>query len=319
MLSIQWAKECEYPKDKVKKLNEREKKCKQFLASQVKVPADDPNDFFKLSYPANPKIPFIADCIEYKNKNDCHDLYAKHDLKAGDIIAWEEMSFKRIFCPGQYNRCCYCLKSDMMNLIPCEKTASMMFCSLECRNKTYQLYGDDIDFMIITASMELNSDRILIDIEDIFGGREKLLKFLNENDVQCLETTIFDFDWNDKENRKKFEIMSLLSLPRSKILFLSFTPPSFKIVRGNEKYFKLLGLISQVINLNLCNVTYDHYQMSQQTCPELVHDGFTISLFSPYLSLSCMNNIDRVIVDNKIFYYIVKPVEKGEKLTANKL
>jgi hypothetical protein len=132
LINIKWAKECEYPPDKIDKLNEREEKCKQILSSKSKDPADDPNDFFKLSHPANPKIPFIIDGLELKTtEKNGRGIYATQDLKAGDFIACEEMSFKRVFCSGQYNRCCYCLKCNMMNLIPCSKTGEIFFSSIK--------------------------------------------------------------------------------------------------------------------------------------------------------------------------------------------
>jgi hypothetical protein len=124
-LNIQWARENEYPADKIQKLNEREEKCKKLMAKEVKDPADDPLEFFKLSYPANPKIPFIVDCLEIRGTGKfSREIYTKRDLKAGDVIAIEDFGFSRMICMGQYNRCCLCLKVNMMNLIPCHQTCN---------------------------------------------------------------------------------------------------------------------------------------------------------------------------------------------------
>lgn len=323
LLNIQWAKECDYPTDKIDKLNEREEKCKQILSSKPKDPADDPMEFFKLSYPPNPKIPFLIDGIELrKTEKYGRGLYAKQDLKAGDVIAWEEMSFKRVFCSGQYNRCCYCLKCNMMNLIPCSKTASLMFCSIECRDKTYKIYGDEIDSMVVYGDMQLNSDRILIDFEQAFGGRKQFLKFLNENDIQKIRKSVFDFDWNEEEMIEKFRIISLLSLEIPKgipALLFTFTSPTFKVAKGSEEYLSLIGHVSQVITSNSTTIVYEHFQVSKQMCPQAIHDGITVLIISGLINHSCMNNVDRVIMDNKVFYYAAKPIKKGEQLFASYL
>jgi SET and MYND domain-containing protein 4 len=67
--NIQLARNSGYPVEKLQTLKDREEKCKNMMESEVKSDDDDPWNFFKLSYPANEKIPFIADCLELK-KNE---------------------------------------------------------------------------------------------------------------------------------------------------------------------------------------------------------------------------------------------------------
>jgi hypothetical protein len=123
LMNIQWARENGYPAEKIQKLDEREKKCKKLMAEEeVKDPADDPMNYFKLSYPANPTIPFIVDCLELRKVNNETRLYTTRDLKAGDTIFEEEMIFLKVYQKAQFVRCCNCTKTNMLNLIPCEKT-----------------------------------------------------------------------------------------------------------------------------------------------------------------------------------------------------
>lgn len=42
----------------------------------------------------------------------------------------------------RYRRCCWCAKTGRLNLFPCLKTTSLMFCSLKCRNETYKKMPD---------------------------------------------------------------------------------------------------------------------------------------------------------------------------------
>jgi SET and MYND domain-containing protein 4 len=101
------------------KLKEREEK------SQNLVKPETDESFFKLSYPANKKLPFVVDCLEL-----CEDeKYGRHiittkDLKPGDIIAMEETPFKSLTEDGTNIRCANCFKSNKMNLIPFDECIS---------------------------------------------------------------------------------------------------------------------------------------------------------------------------------------------------
>ena len=84
-------------------------------------------DLFKLSYPANEKIPFVADCVEMRyNKKFGRGIYAKHDLKAGDIVCIEEPIVNYADGNNAYTRCYNCFKANAMNLIPCDQTGKIL-------------------------------------------------------------------------------------------------------------------------------------------------------------------------------------------------
>jgi hypothetical protein len=269
-----------------------------------------------------------------------------------------------------------------------------MFCSLQCRDKTYKIYGDYIEAMIVYGEMIIDSNRILIDFLQAFGGSETLrkpgmlqvqlyriftskfsinlatlarmfldelywesyrnpgqfynfrgltkpfrqfrvnfknrgnsckqsskppnprglLKFLKQNDITKMSKSIFDFDWNERENVEKFKMISLISMGIKKgiIPILTFTLPRVK-----QEMLTLINHLDEVINSNHIPIIYEHYQVAEQMCPELIHDGFTVSLFGSLINHSCMSNIDRVIVNNKIFFYASKPIKKGEQLLTN--
>lgn len=98
-------------------LNEREEKCEELIASQIK--SDDPRSFFKLSYPANEKIPFLVDCLELRE----NEKYGRHaittrDLQPGAVIAVEESHFNFISPKSIYTKCFNCLSSNKLDLIP---------------------------------------------------------------------------------------------------------------------------------------------------------------------------------------------------------
>ncbi|KAL7027893.1 hypothetical protein ACKWTF_005639 [Chironomus riparius] len=95
------------------------------LCSSVDSLEDLKEDFFKLSHPPNPKIPFIADCLEVK-ENDVYGRFiaTKKDLLPGDVVIMEE-PFYKIISPSEKNsRCSVCLKQNSLNLISCEKCSA---------------------------------------------------------------------------------------------------------------------------------------------------------------------------------------------------
>jgi hypothetical protein len=119
--NIQWARENGYPENKMSKLIKREAKCKDRMSKPKEKEPEDFWDFFKLSYPANEKIPWLVDCVEMKwTEKYGRGIYAKQDLKAGDIICVEEPVFNYTKEGFGYLQCYNCFKTNALNLIPCD-------------------------------------------------------------------------------------------------------------------------------------------------------------------------------------------------------
>ena len=121
--NIQWARENDYPEDKIEKLKEREQRCKKLMIEGKKNVNEDPWEFFKLSYPANKKIPWIVECLEVRTTEKYgRGIYATKDLKAGDILSNEDAVIHFLDGDGFYKHCNNCFKTSMLNLIPCSHT-----------------------------------------------------------------------------------------------------------------------------------------------------------------------------------------------------
>jgi hypothetical protein len=123
--SIELARESGYPADKMEKLNERQRKCEQFLEIEED-PEDDLWHYIKLSYPANEKIPWIIEGLEMRTTEKYgRGIYATRDLHPGDFICIEESKLQTLTKSGLYKNCDNCTKVNMMNLIPCQKTGKL--------------------------------------------------------------------------------------------------------------------------------------------------------------------------------------------------
>jgi SET and MYND domain-containing protein 4 len=113
-----------YPKELEKKLDEREEKClKEYLAQLKKKPnssATSNEDFLQLSYPANPKLPFAADCLELREDSKFgRHIVTNRNLQAGDIVALTPNIYNVIERPAKFHHCSFCLRSNDMDLLPC--------------------------------------------------------------------------------------------------------------------------------------------------------------------------------------------------------
>jgi tetratricopeptide (TPR) repeat protein len=133
--NIQLARKHNYLAEKTNVLDDREKRCLDLMMEGIKI-CDDPYDFFKLSYSANPKIPFIIDGVEIKAyKKFGRGIYAKQSLKVGDIISIETPFFSAFELGTKleyFKFCSFCLKDNLMDLIPCHDCNTTMYCSENC-------------------------------------------------------------------------------------------------------------------------------------------------------------------------------------------
>lgn len=95
--------------------------CNKLLKTHNYEADENPMNFFKLSYPANVKLPCLADCLQLKvNKKFGRHIISTRDLKVGDVIAVTDFSFIFFNKRARLHHCSHCLESSTkLNLIPC--------------------------------------------------------------------------------------------------------------------------------------------------------------------------------------------------------
>lgn len=78
-------------------------------------------NFFKLSLPSNPKIPFIADCLQVRKTEEFgRAIMTTKSLKTGDVVVIEEPFYKVLDASLKHLRCAICLRQSNLDLIACE-------------------------------------------------------------------------------------------------------------------------------------------------------------------------------------------------------
>lgn len=127
--NIQLAKNLGNPEEKMDKLNEREEKYQEIMKKSSDYQKSiDYSDFFKLSYEAHPKVPYIINDIKLKSSEKYgNHLITNKDLKTGDIIAVEPfwsyfggLSYELENKKCLYEKCSFCLRHNCLSLIPCD-------------------------------------------------------------------------------------------------------------------------------------------------------------------------------------------------------
>ena len=119
-----------------KLLKQRMKLCYRAIGKHgMKNEFKAPKEFLKLTYIANPKIPYIVNCLEVQKSRYSigFNITTTQDLKIGDILAIEEP-----FCTSSlstrdvvnqlntekgvvYKRCHHCHKDNFLDLIKCNE------------------------------------------------------------------------------------------------------------------------------------------------------------------------------------------------------
>lgn len=133
--NIELAKQNKYPEKNLPILEKRAGKCSELINSGGEARKDEnPFEFIKLTYEANPKLPFVTNCLElHRSDKFGRFIITNKDLKVGDIVAIEEPLFKIMKSDGRYEncpqsniyqRCANCLKDNLLDLKPCELCTS---------------------------------------------------------------------------------------------------------------------------------------------------------------------------------------------------
>lgn len=343
--NIQLARDNNYPNEST--LREFERDCLLLKMDHHPDPENDASSFFKLSYPAKEKLPFIANCLELRQ-----DLkYGRHiatnqDLNPGDVIAIEKPFFKVVHKAGRYKRCTNCLKFNMLNLIPCDGDCSScecflplfhwlvhclfdfsaMFCNQKCMTKARKRFhhaecNSYFDNLLGDATEEgfpllmLTIQRRLLQSLEIAQSIDSLRELMNDAEPK----TVFDFDLSvDDPSTDMTYLLAVNSLQ----------------VRSNSMAKEMYD---QTIATHLSELDLPSFVDSEEDRKDLVKyttrlmlisdrnghgiqnssgaaEGSGIFPFGSLFNHSCDPNLQQIVNENKLIFVVVKPIAKDEQL-----
>jgi len=336
--NIQLARNAGYPAELMDKLNDREKKCLEMMNRPRKV--NPAKDFFKLSYPAHEKTPFLANCVEMREtKKYGRGLYATRDLKPGDIITNSRPVLKSINKNAAYKRCTNCLEVNDMNLFSCPSCVGTMFCSTKCQEEAMEKfhkyecpYIDEVRRAHADCDIRTATWRFLLVTQHAVDGIKKL-KALVE-DWQLTKKTFFDYDLS--KDCKELAMNEFLAAYSQTSAFELFTPRTasnalfeklsndqplrslWKTLKEKQNMKAILQKTSLVVGQafratfdgSMNNVEWQNVLNSKYG--EAIGGG--IHLPFVYFNHSCSPNVNRIMFNDSCFHFVIKPVKKDEQL-----
>ena len=280
------------------------------------------SDFFKLSYPANPKNSSIVNCIKLEvNEIFGRHLVAKQDINAGDILIIEEPIHKSLDKNFTQGRCVNCFKSNYLDLLPCKYCCSVMFCSDECQDSAWDKFHkfecDSIDELSEEDNFLIMIQRTFFEIIHIFGNLRNMETFLGEN---LCDVTAFDIDMSDKVDLKKKLILIGQSLEYSPT-----TQEDFKFAESFVKCHKhvktlwktkkqrnfLVKFLVKFIGIMNRNAFTMHWTSPSNNIEE---QGCAIFATVSMINHSCSPNLFRIRKDESLILIARKPIQANEQL-----
>lgn len=340
--NIEWARENDYPAEKMSTLELRAEKCRRLIAEGAT--SDDSllelcgEEYLKLTHPAHPKLPFIADCLDIKSNEEFgRHVITKKRLCPGDIVCIESPFANHLWPSHLYKHCYHCSKNSWLTLIPCQLNTEVMFCSEKCRSEafgSYYKYTVDIINEITRTCPNLYMSTLQVFFEALTacdGSLEKLKEVYDEADNNP-GLTILDVD-NPYDPINKFRVINTCQTHEDKrdpMLKFLYCGTIARIVHLFLHYTKLTDLIKTEDDRDFYrSFLYRHAQIAMVNNHEVgtsvkkkseIVSGIAVSSsqgifpFTVMLSHSCSSNVERVCGVDKFYLFVVRTIEPNEQL-----
>lgn len=295
-------------------------------------------EYLKLTYKANEKLPFLADCLEIKNdKIFGRYIITKKALKPGDIICCEEPFSKIVLPTHRFKYCANCLNDNFLDLISCTGCTSTMFCSEDCAlvgiEKFHKYECPIVDKLnsLCTKILRIAS-RTFFEALDVCNGNLEDLKALIEENRDSSKT-IFDFDapitrrnvlqaidslaTNESERNRAdlFQRSGIVAVVCD--LFLTHTCLKDLLVNNEDQDFFRCFVFKQT---QIAAINYHGLFNGVLHKSELESNSQSGSGSFPFCSLvnhSCAPNLVRVTAGCTNHMLVNRPIAAGEQLFDN--
>lgn len=332
------------PKELLDVLEKREDMCELFLKSKIPDESStcktESTDVYepKLSFPAHPTVPFIANCLELR-KNEEYGRYiiTNRSLEPGQVLAIESSYFNVLLPKLRYQRCANCLEENSLCLIPCDNCTGTMFCSAECKHTaqtTFHQYECPIIDYLHTHFNRIQLCALRSTIKAFLcypNSLDDLMEAISKNESS--ETTVFSVNQTDKSATSDYlqihtfptkqEARPVESLFQEAVVAVALYQQLISITKFNELLKTtaqkniLLELLFRHLQIapmyfHTLSLADKQYQSSQ--------GGVRGSGAYPFCSLinhACAPNIVRIPFGTKMVIFALRVIKSGEQLFDN--
>ncbi|XP_055532592.1 SET and MYND domain-containing protein 4-like [Wyeomyia smithii] len=310
--NIELAKANGYPKDKMEKLLEREKKCLAQLKEHDLATKETQSK--ESTYDFN-----ISDIPGYGR-----GLTASKDFKVGDVVLREHPVLVVLEPEVTYTRCAACGVENEFDLIPCKHCVLAMYCSEKCRLDAYELY-------------HRYECEIMQDLAHLFRGPKPTRMFLLTLRLFWLVMTDLmknpaDFMHRFEKNLNKYRDPRNVNPTGIHLHVLSNPRPNMTEDRTGEGVSQFLTVLiyniaivgNSSIEEQICkdyqtlllDVLYRLMQQAKQICDQSMSG---VTCYYPFLQLvnhSCAPNTERFTTAGLESCLVTKrPILAGEQIT----
>ena len=352
LLNIEKALESgKYPVDLLPKLMQRQQNSSNFLASGYDVPWVDwkTYNYPVLCSPEMKMYPFVADCVELDSTaNMGQGLFAKRDLKPGEIIMCEDATAHWIR-QDKTNKMCYnCTGHDVYNLWPCKGCSVAMYCN-ECQDEAYDNYhmfecpligfvrNESPELLLLLkitstslrcAMGSLDNERLedFMDIPTVNPVTSEELQVFFKEDMSDIKLT-----WKKYQcmlNMKQLDLTTMDSAKYSIIksamiledLILSkgnkHLQKRFATPKAKKFLFKLLirnAVITPILSLEKLT---DESLRGKKIIGKMETERYGLGVY-PVTSLvnhSCLGNVEVAFKGKQSILYVLRPIKAGREI-----
>lgn len=308
LADIELAKQNQYPKHLMGKLEKRRDDCLKLMQSE-----DDRSDSNEagLDFQANAEFPCLANVVTIQSNNEFgHHLVATADIEIGKTVMVEQC-YVGVTKNDHYKSCNICLK-EIKNFVPCKKCTSALFC-FDCKDN--ELHGIECNmnfgcpagfkFMDVVRTISL-AKNAFANVEDLIDFVEDILKNdtmepLKLVDSQSKYRAFFQScDWKTPElHLQQVYLFYQLILDQ---------PEMTAYFRTNAHQRFLMHLVQHHIKMILRGA------FNKRIGPiggEFITDTY-INIVAKHLNHSCIPNVCHVLKNGSIDCIVIRPIKKGE-------
>jgi hypothetical protein len=233
--NIDYAIKTGYPEEKKSKLLERKAECEQAMKGVVEK-KNEVKIKLKLTRPANPKLPYLADCLEMRNDQKYGNyIVTTQQLQPGDVIATEDFFYysltKRHDPSFEYDAlqidnkvfyqfCAYCFSSNLLNLFPCTSCTITMYCSEKCRKSAFEYHKYECQFIELFKMHGVGTRMFFQALSICNGDIRELHNLINSHVLSGNpQLTAFDLDYttmSENEIKKKSILIAYSGIPSAR-------------------------------------------------------------------------------------------------------
>ncbi|EAT45288.1 AAEL003447-PA [Aedes aegypti] len=296
LANVELAKASGYPDAKMEKLEERKRKCLEVLEGKTDEVGGEVFD----------------------------ELDSKKELRVGEVAVVERPLLVVVEPEAVQSRCNYCGSKNELDLIPCRKCVSVMYCSEKCRDEAYSCYHK-FECAVIkdlknlfrgpkpTRMFQLTLKLFWMALNDLINDQEGFLKKYQEGLKSFRDPLEMDLSKQLHMHVLANDEPDTSSDLTGKGVTQFLTVLIYKIaVEENE------SVPTQVLKDNnslLLEIMQKLVLMAKQICDQSVDD---LTCFYPLLQMinhSCAPNAERIVSgDLRSIILTKRPINAGEQI-----